>query len=117
MHKETKSQAEDKVRIRLILCAVLTVIAPPVGIVLTLGSLLSSLKKKQKSDPPRPRAEEPVRWDRRQDCGKRSHGHTPVEYSYDSCAVDRRLEQLEVLYKAGLYTKEQYQEAKAKIKT
>ena len=115
MHAEAKKKAEDKVKLRLILYAVLTVIAPPVGILFLVGSLLSSLKKKGAESRSPARPQRPVQWDSRQDNGKKSHGHTPMEYSYDSCAVDRRMEQLDVLYKAGLYTKEQYRAAKAKI--
>jgi len=44
------------------------------------------------------------------------HSHSPIEYSYDNCALEKRLEQLDSLYKAGLYTKEQYAEARAKAK-
>lgn len=36
------------------------------------------------------------------------HGHTPVGYSYDACAREKRLEQLKVLKSAGLLDDVEY---------
>lgn len=46
---------------------------------------------------------------------KADHGHTPLEYSYDACATQKRLEQLETLKSAGLITKEEYNEKRQEI--
>ena len=43
------------------------------------------------------------------------HAHTPVSYSYDSCAKEKRLEQLKVLKAAGLLDEMEYQQRKQKI--
>lgn len=43
---------------------------------------------------------------------KEFHSHTPMSYSYDKCARDKRMEQVETLYKAGLYTEEEYRRKK-----
>ena len=44
-----------------------------------------------------------------------SHSHTPTSYSYDTCAAQKRLEQLEMLKSAGLITKEEYQQKRKEI--
>ena len=44
-----------------------------------------------------------------------SHSHTPVAYSYDSCAREKRLEQLKVLKDAGLLDAAEYQQRKQEI--
>ena len=46
---------------------------------------------------------------------KDDHGHTPTAYSYDACATQKRLEQLETLKKAGLITKEEYDQKRQEI--
>lgn len=43
------------------------------------------------------------------------HDHTPLEYSYDGCAAQKRLEQLETLKSAGLITKEEYDQKRQEI--
>lgn len=43
------------------------------------------------------------------------HGHTPVSYSYDSCAREKRLEQLKVLKSAGLLDEMEYQQRRQAI--
>lgn len=43
------------------------------------------------------------------------HAHTPVSYSYDSCAREKRLEQLKVLKDAGLLDEVEYSQRKQKI--
>ena len=43
------------------------------------------------------------------------HSHTPVNYSYDACAKDRRLEQIKSLKDAGIIDEKEYQERRAKI--
>lgn len=43
------------------------------------------------------------------------HGHTPVTYSYDHCAKEKRLEQLKVLKDAGLLDEMEYQQRKQEI--
>ena len=46
---------------------------------------------------------------------RKSHGHTPVSYSYDACAQEKRLEQLKVLKGAGLLDEVEYQQRKQAI--
>ena len=43
------------------------------------------------------------------------HAHTPVSYSYDSCAREKRLEQLKVLKDAGLLDEMEYSQRKQAI--
>lgn len=43
------------------------------------------------------------------------HSHTPVSYSYDSCAREKRLEQLKVLKDAGLLDEMEYSQRKQEI--
>lgn len=43
------------------------------------------------------------------------HPHTPVSYSYDSCAREKRLEQLKVLKGAGLLDEVEYHQRKQEI--
>lgn len=45
----------------------------------------------------------------------KSHPHTPVDYSYDSCAKEKRLEQIRTLKNAGLLTEEEYKERRSSI--
>ena len=45
----------------------------------------------------------------------KSHPHTPVSYSYDSCAREKRLEQLKVLKSAGLLDEVEYQQRRQEI--
>ena len=43
------------------------------------------------------------------------HPHTPVNFSYDACAVERRLEQIKSLKDAGILDEKEYQERKRRI--
>ena len=43
------------------------------------------------------------------------HPHNPVNYSYDSCATQRRLEQIKSLKEAGILDEKEYQQRKTKI--
>ena len=43
------------------------------------------------------------------------HPHNPVGYSYDSCATQRRLEQIKSLKDAGILDEREYQQRKVKI--
>ena len=43
------------------------------------------------------------------------HPHNPVGYSYDACAMERRLEQIKSLKNAGILDEKEYQERKARI--
>ena len=43
------------------------------------------------------------------------HGHTPLSYSYDACAREKRLEQLKVLKDAGLLDAVEYQQRRQEI--
>ena len=43
------------------------------------------------------------------------HPHTPVNYSYDTCATERRLEQIKSLKDAGILDEKEYQQRKARI--
>ena len=47
--------------------------------------------------------------------GAKEHGHNPVSYSYDSCAKEKRLEQLKVLKDAGLLDETEYQQRRQAI--
>jgi len=46
---------------------------------------------------------------------ERVHSHTPVAYSYDECAREKRLEQLDVLKDAGLLDDVEYQRRRQEI--
>ena len=43
------------------------------------------------------------------------HPHNPVGYSYDACAMERRLEQIKALKEAGILDEKEYQQRKARI--
>ena len=43
------------------------------------------------------------------------HPHNPVNYSYDACAIERRLEQIKSLKDAGILDEKEYQQRKARI--
>ena len=43
------------------------------------------------------------------------HPHTPMNYSYDACAQERRLEQLKSLKDAGILDEKEYQVRKARV--
>ena len=43
------------------------------------------------------------------------HPHTPVNYSYDACATEHRLEQIKSLKDAGILDEKEYQVRKARI--
>ena len=45
----------------------------------------------------------------------KTHAHTPVSYSYDACASEKRLEQLKVLKDAGLLDEAEYQQRRQDI--
>lgn len=45
----------------------------------------------------------------------KSHPHTPVSYSYDTCAKEKRLEQLKVLKDAGLLDEWEYHQRRQAI--
>lgn len=51
----------------------------------------------------------------RQPDQSKPHGHTPASYSYDSCAREKRLEQLKVLRDAGLLDAVEYQQRRQDI--
>ena len=43
------------------------------------------------------------------------HPHTPVNYSYDKCARDKRLEQIKTLKEAGLLDEAEYKKRRQDI--
>lgn len=45
----------------------------------------------------------------------RRHVHTPVNYSYDSCARDKRLDQLKTLKEAGIIDEVEYKIRRQKV--
>ena len=45
----------------------------------------------------------------------KSHPHTPMAYSYDSCAKEKRLEQIRTLRNAGLLTEAEYKQRRSSI--
>ena len=127
--RTTKPTKQDPDTALTVMLVILTVLMPPVGIVaLVIRALVKGSSKKAKVDSAsdwkrstQDAARKVVRHmtsadNREEDVASwpSKHGHTPLSYSYDACALDKRLEQLKNLYDAGLYTKEQYHEARAK---
>lgn len=53
--------------------------------------------------------------DRMDEKQPRRHIHTPVNYSYDQCAQERRLEQLKSLKDAGILEEKEYQERRNRV--
>ena len=53
--------------------------------------------------------------DRQEEKQPYRHPHSPVNYSYDACATERRLEQIKSLKEAGILDEKEYQERKARI--
>ena len=53
--------------------------------------------------------------DRMEEYQPYEHPHTPVNYSYDTCATERRLEQIKSLKDAGILDEKEYQQRKARI--
>ena len=53
--------------------------------------------------------------DRMEEYQPYEHPHTPVNYSYDTCATERRLEQIKSLKDAGILDEKEYQVRKARI--
>ena len=111
-----KKETEQTGTGRAVLCAILAVLIPPIGIPLAIINAIVTNKTK-KTKQRQTTVQEPVERNKRYqpETRKTVHSHTPVEYSYDACASTKRLDQLNVLYKAGLYTKQQYLEARDKI--
>lgn len=52
---------------------------------------------------------------REQPYQSKPHGHTPRAYSYDSCAREKRLEQLKVLKDAGLLDEVEYHQRRQEV--
>lgn len=101
---------------------------PPLAIVGAIGLAVYKQGKKNPSPESRPfRADEQtireakekvLRRLKEEDAAERpykSHPHTPVSYSYDSCAKEKRLEQLKVLKNAGLLDETEYNQRKQEI--
>ena len=115
MKQTNPNRPSDKAGMILILIfflfglLVLIPLFPPFGLFwcAILASSMGSLRKKSKQQredlPPRSRS------------NRREHGHDPVGYSYDKCAMDKRLEQLEVLRSAGLLDPSEYQARRQEI--
>ena len=53
--------------------------------------------------------------DRMEERQSYEHPHNPVGYSYDACAMERRLEQIKALKDAGILDEKEYQERKRRI--
>ena len=53
--------------------------------------------------------------DRMEEFQTYEHSHTPVNYSYDACSQQRRLEQIKSLKDAGILDEKEYQVRKARI--
>ena len=53
--------------------------------------------------------------DRMEERQSYEHPHNPVGYSYDACAMERRLEQIKSLKNAGILDEKEYQQRKARI--
>lgn len=89
---------------------------PPFGIVwcAILGKSMSAIRKQSKKEGDSAAREwqsvpsEPIRH-------SDEHGHDPIRYSYDACAVEKRLEQLEVLRDAGLLDDGEYKARRQEI--
>ena len=91
----------------------LFILVPPLGILAAIALAVYSKSKKTPaagSRPARPAGigGTPAR-------PNAAHGHTPETYSYDGCAVEKRLEQLDALKKAGLMEREEYEKFRQKI--
>jgi len=53
--------------------------------------------------------------DRMEEKLPRKHDHTPINYSYDQCATDRRLEQLKTLKDAGIVDEAEYKRRRQEL--
>lgn len=53
--------------------------------------------------------------DRMEENQPRRHSHTPVNYSYDACASEHRLQQIKSLKDAGILDEREYQERRNRI--
>lgn len=90
---------------------------PPFGILWCgitgklLSSALKQVKDQRKETDSIPQYRMTVKEDRRE----QFHSHTPVNYSYDECAMEKRLEQLDVLKGAGLLDNGEYAVRKQEI--
>ena len=92
---------------------------PPLGIVGAV--ILAIVKQAKKTTSPENRTFRPEREKTRRS-GKtekeptyKHHSHTPISYSYDACAREKRLEQLKVLYEAGILDAVEYQQRRQEI--
>ena len=96
----------------------LFILVPPLGILAAIALAVYSKAKKASASAGRPTrtgTAPPPRPGYTASPEKDRHGHTPQTYSYDACAVDRRLEQLDALKKAGLMEQEEYLRFRDKI--
>ena len=108
MNKRNANSPSDKVGMILILLfflfglLVLIPLFPPFGFFwcAILAGSMGSLRRKAKA---------------KGNVSVRPHGHNPVSYSYDACAVEKRLEQLEVLRGAGLLDDTEYRSRREQI--
>jgi hypothetical protein len=115
-------QPEKKTSSLAVFVVILFFIAPPLGILAAIALAVYSQRKKNaasaagttKPTAPRPT---PVKREPVQEKGRPnvSHVHTPQTYSYDACAKEKRLEQLETLKKAGLLEKDEYAKRRQEI--
>ena len=97
----------------------LFILVPPLGILAAIVLAVYSKAKKSSasgSRPPRTETAPPSHPGYTAASPEKDrHGHTPQTYSYDSCATERRLEQLEALKNAGLMEQEEYLRFRDKI--
>ena len=102
---------------------VLFILFPPlaiVGLVAFLGYQQAKKKGKVNAESFQTAKETFLRRMKEEDVAERPyqsqpHAHTPVSYSYDICAREKRLEQLKVLKSAGLLDEVEYQQRRQEI--
>lgn len=82
-----------------------------------MGSVMGAMKKKlaERRDTDRRAQSEREEPGRSGSTKSREHGHSPVSYSYDRCALEKRMEQLDVLKGAGLLDEVEYQQRREDI--
>lgn len=90
---------------------------PPFGILWCgiTGKMLSSAIKQAKAQRKETESKPKYRMRAKEDRREQIHSHTPVNYSYDECAMEKRLEQLDVLKGAGLLDDGEYAVRKQEI--
>ena len=104
-----------------ILVVILFFVAPPLGFVAAIAlAVYGQSKKTATARSEQPQAQVKPLFTKRTHTPETGrphviHVHTPQAYSYDGCAREKRLEQLETLKKAGLLEPVEYQQRRQAI--